>query len=179
MKTMSPVKRATLTAACIAFCYVLPMAFHAFGLGSTFSPMHIPVLLCGLICGGGYGFFCGIAGPVISSILSGMPGTTGLIFMVPELAVYGLVSGLAMKLIRTRNLYADMYLALIAAMVLGRVAGGIASACFYMSTGETFGIALWAASYFAGTLPGIIAHLIVIPILVITLMKARVIPERY
>lgn len=179
MNKMSSVRRATLTAVCIALCYVLPMAFHSLGLGSAFSPMHIPVLLCGIICGGGYGLFCGIAGPVLSCVLSGMPSTTGLIFMVPELAAYGLAAGLLMKLVYTKNLCADLYIALAAAMLLGRIAGGIVSAIFYMGTGETFSIAIWAASYFAGTLPGIIVHLILIPVLIVTLMKARIIPNRY
>lgn len=179
MNKMSSVKRACITAVCIALCYVLPMAFHALGLGSVFSPMHIPVLLCGLVSGSGYGVFCGIAGPVLSSVLSGMPSTAGLISMVPELVVYGLVSGLLMKYVRTGRLYADLYIALAAAMLLGRVVGGVASALFYLGTGESFTIALWAGSYFVGTLPGIVCHLIVIPLLVFTLMKARVIPPRY
>jgi len=53
MTTMSASKRTTLCAVCIALCYVLPIAFHSVGLGSILSPMHVPVLLCGLICGGG------------------------------------------------------------------------------------------------------------------------------
>ncbi len=179
MKKMSSVKQATISAACIALCYVLPLAFHALGLGGALSPMHPPVLLCGLICGGGYGLFCGLAGPVLSSVLSGMPSATGLISMVPELMIYGLVSGLAMQWIRTKNLYADLYIALVAAMLLGRVAGGIASAIFYFGTGKTFSIPIWATTYFAGTFPGMISQLILIPMLIVTLMKARVIPARY
>ena len=64
-------------------------------------------------------------------------------------------------------------------MLLGRVAGGIASALFYLGNGQAFGVSLWVSSYFAGTLPGIVTHLILIPLLVITLTKARVIPNRY
>lgn len=179
MKQLSSVKRACITAVCIALCYVLPIAFHALGAGSVFSPIHIPALLCGLVCGGGYGLFCGIAGPILSSLISGMPSATGLIFMVPELAVYGLVAGILMKVIRTGKSGLDVYISLIAAMVLGRVAGGIASALFYVGIGQSFSIALWASSYFLGTLPGIIVHLILIPVLVFTLTKAKVIPARY
>ena len=181
MKRMSSVKTACICAICIALCYVLPVAFHALGLGSMFSPMHIPVLLCGLVCGGFYGAFCGIAGPVLSSVLSGMPSATGLISMVPELLIYGLVSGLLMKLIRTGKLQLDLYCSLVPAMLLGRIAGGIAQALFVnlMATGETFNIAVWATSYFVGTFPGIAAHLILLPVLVTTLMKARIIPNRY
>lgn len=179
MNKMSPVKQATITAACIALCYILPMAFHSLGLGGALSPMHIPVLLCGLICGGGYGLFCGLAGPLVSSLLSGMPNAVGLVSMVPELMAYGLTSGLMMKLVRTGKLGRDLYIALIAAMLLGRVAGGIASALFYLGGGKAFSIAIWVSSYFAGTLPGIAVQLILIPLLVITLVKARVIPQRY
>lgn len=179
MTRVSSVKRVTLAAVCIALCYVLPIAFHAVGLGGTFSPMHIPVIFCGLVCGGGYGLFCGVAGPVLSCVLSGMPTVTALIFMVPELMIYGLISGMVMKLVRTGNLYVDIYIALIAAMLLGRVAGGIASAVFYIGSGKSFGIAAWAASYFAGSIPGMILQLILLPVMIVTLMKASLIPNRY
>ena len=179
MKKMSSVKQATITALCIALCYVLPVVFHATGLGSAFSPMHIPVLLCGLVCGSGYGIFCGFAGPVLSSVLSGMPTVTQLIYFVPELTVYGFVTGLMMKLVRTKKLVVDLYISLAVAMLAGRLVGGIAEALFYLGSGQTFTLAAVAAGYFVTTIPGIICHLIVIPILVTTLMKARLIPNRY
>ena len=48
----SPVKKLVISAACIALCVVLPMVFHSFpGGGNVFLPMHIPVLLCGLMMG--------------------------------------------------------------------------------------------------------------------------------
>ena len=159
MKKMSSVKTACICAICIALCYVLPVAFHTLNLGGVFSPLHIPVLLCGLICGGFYGAFCGIAGPILSSVLSGM----------------------MMKRIRTGKLYADLYLSLGCAMILGRVVGGIAKAVFLalMATGEPFTLALWVSSYFVGSMPGIVAHLVVLPTLVVILMKAKLIPSRY
>ena len=49
MKQMSSVKKSTLCALCIALCIVLPVAFHALGVGAVFLPMHIPVFLCALI----------------------------------------------------------------------------------------------------------------------------------
>lgn len=179
MKKMSSAKRSTITAVCIALCYILPLVFHAIGAGSVFSPMHIPVLLCGLICGSGYGLFCGIAGPVLSSVLSGMPTTTQLFYFVPELMIYGLFTGLLMKLVHTKKLLPDIYIALLLAMLAGRIIGGIAKALFYLSSGQAFTITAIAAGYFVSTLPGILCHLIVVPILVTTLMKARLIPNRY
>ena len=179
MRTFSPVKRLTAAAACIALCYVLPIALHPLGLGSALSPMHIPVLLCGLICGGWYGLFCGLAGPILSSVLSSMPPAAALVSMVPELMVYGLAAGLAMKYIRTKKLYLDLYICLLIAMVLGRIAGGIASYFVYLNKADAYGLGIWAASYITGTLPGIAVQLVLIPLLVVVLMKARVLPARY
>ncbi len=176
---MSAVKKACLCSVCIALCYVLPLAFHGLGLGMALSPMHLPVLLCGLICGAGYGAFCGVAGPVISCALSSMPTAVQLLYMVPELAVYGACAGLGMKLIRTGRLYPDLYLSLLPAMALGRVVGGVAQAALYLSTAREYSLALWAGAYLTGTAPGAAVQLIVLPVLCLTLMKARLIPERY
>lgn len=113
MANMSYVKKAILTAACIALCVVLPMAFHSIpNAGSVFLPMHIPVLLCGLICGWPFGLLCGLAGPLLSSILTSMPAMAYLPSMLVELAVYGLITGLMMQLVHTRNIYADLYVSL-------------------------------------------------------------------
>ena len=179
---MSMIKRMVLSALCVALCVVLPIAFHVIpNAGSVFLPMHIPVLLCGLVCGGFYGGFCGIAGPILSSVLSGMPPATALISMLPELFVYGLASGLMMQWVRTGKLHWDLYISLIAAMVLGRIAGGIARALFVtlFATGDTFTISLWVSSYFVSSFPGIVAHLVLLPLLAATLMKAKIIPSRY
>ena len=178
MNQMSPVKRACIAAVCAALCCVLPQAFHAVGLGSALSPMHIPVLLCGMVCGSTYGLLCGILGPILSSVLTGMPPATALVGMLPELAVYGLTTGLLLRWVRTGKLYADLYIALGCAMLLGRVAGGISNALFYTGEGG-YTLALWASSYLIGAVPGIVCHLILVPVLAVMLMKARLIPNRY
>lgn len=176
---MTRTKKLCICAICIALCYVLPLALHSLALGSALSPLHIPVLLCGLLCGWPYGLVCGAAGPVLSSLLSGMPPAVMLIPMIPELCTYGVVCGLLAKHIRTGRFYADLYLSLLPAMVLGRVVGGIVQAAYYLSAAKNYSLALWASSYLVGTLPGAILHLILIPALVLVLTKARLIPERY
>lgn len=176
---MTSIKKICATAILIALCCILPAMFHMAGLGTAFSPMHIPVLLCGLICGGWYGLCCGIIGPVLSSILTGMPGASMLVSMVPELIAYGVVTGLMMRVVRTGKLTADLYISLTAAMVAGRIVGGIAKALIYMGSGEAFTLAVWASSYFVTALPGIICHLILIPVLMMALYRAKLIPARY
>lgn len=179
MTTLSSSKRITLCAVCIALCYVLPIAFHSVGLGGALSPMHIPVLLCGIVCGGGAGLLCGLIGPVLSSLLSGMPPMMMLVRMIPELCVYGLAAGVAMKHLHTGSNVKDVYISLIVAMVAGRIVGGIATAVFYMVTSGVYSVALWFTSYFVEAIPGIAVHLVLVPVLVFSLQKARLIPERY
>ena len=65
---LSRIKCLTITALCVALCVVLPMAFHMIpNAGSVMLPMHIPVLLCGLVCGWPYGLLRGVLGPLVSS----------------------------------------------------------------------------------------------------------------
>ena len=179
MITMSSSKRMTLCAVCIALCYVLPIAFHSVGLGGMLSPMHIPVLLCGLVCGGVPGLLCGLVGPVLSSLLSGMPPMLMLIRMIPELCVYGLTAGFVMKRLHTGSNAKDVYISMILAMIAGRIVGGIATAVFFAVTSGVYSVALWFASYFVEGIPGIAVHLVVVPVLVFSLQKARLIPNRY
>ena len=147
MNHMSTVKRSILCAVCIALCVVLPMAFHAIqNAGSIFLPMHIPVLLCGLICGWPFGLLCGIAGPLLSSLLTGMPPAAYLPSMMIELAVYGFVAGLLMKLVRTGKLFPDLYLCLVGGMLAGRIIGGLSRALIF-AAGE-YSMAAWTTSYF-------------------------------
>ena len=132
MQKMSNVKKSIITAVCIALCYVIPLMFHGIqNAGNIFCPMHIPVFICGLICGWQYGLLCGIAGPALSSALSGMPPVAILPSMMVELAAYGTAAGLMMKLVRTKSTYADLYISLIAAIVCGRVLAGLAKALIF------------------------------------------------
>lgn len=177
MKTRNSIKNMTLTAVCIALCVVLPIAFHSIpNSGSVFLPMHIPVLICGMICGWPYGFICGLMGPLLSSAITGMPPIAYLPSMMVECGVYGLVSGLMLKLVHTKSTYGDLYIALVAAMLAGRVVSGIAKALIF-----TPGMAMsaWITASFVTALPGILIQLVFLPSVVFTLMKARVIPQRY
>ena len=108
---LSATKKLVFCAICVALCVVLPMAFHALGSGTVFLPMHVPVLLCGLVCTWPYGVVCGLLGPLLSSVLTGMPAAAVLPSMMAELAVYGLVTALVMRLVHTGRLYGDLYIA--------------------------------------------------------------------
>lgn len=177
MKPFSPVKRTVLAALMVALCVVLPVAFHSVPDGGTvFLPMHVPVLICGMICGWPYGFLCGLLGPLLSCLLTGMPPLAMLPAMMVECGVYGLVTGLLLKFVRTGKLYGDLYIALIVAMIAGRVVSGVAKALIF-----TPGITMtyWLTASFITALPGIVIQLALVPLLVGMLMKVRYLPARY
>ena len=174
---ISHIKRMTLSALCIALCVVVPMAFHVIpNAGAVMLPMHIPVLLCGLVCGWQYGLLCGILGPLVSSVLTGMPPAAMLPGMMVECGMYGCVGGLMMEYIHTGSLYADLYISLPVAMLMGRVISGIVKALI-LTPGLSF--TAWATASFVTALPGISIQLILLPTLVVALTRAGLIPGRY
>lgn len=178
MTALTYVKKAILTAACIALCVVLPMALHAIpNSGSIYCPMHIPVLLCGLICGWPFGLLCGLAGPALSTLLTQMPPMAYLPSMMVELAAYGLITGLVMKLVHTKHDLADLYISLLAAMLGGRIVAGISRALIFAA--GSYSMTAWTTSYFVTAWPGLVIQLALIPAIVSALEKARLIPARY
>ena len=174
---MTPVKKLVFTAVCAALCLVLPMAFHAIpNAGQVVLPMHIPVLLCGLICGWPYGLVCGLIGPFLSSVITGMPPAAMLPSMMVECAVYGLTAGLMMQYVRTGKTVSDLYISLISAMALGRVAAGFAKAWIFTPGVSPFA---WVTTSLVTGIPGIVLQLVLLPLVLSALTRARLIPNRY
>lgn len=173
---MTTVKRLVTTAICAAMCVVLPIAFHAIpNAGSVILPMHIPVLLCGLVCGWPYGLVCGLLGPFLSSF-TGMPPMAVLPGMMVECGVYGMVTGLGMKYIRTGKPMADLYISMLSAMVLGRVVAGLAKALIFAPGTPAFA---WVTTSLVMGIPGIVIQLIVMPLLIAALTRAKLLSRRY
>ena len=165
------------TAVCAALCIVVPMAFHSIpNAGVVFLPMHIPVLLCGLACGWPFGMICGIIGPLLSSLITGMPPAAMLPSMMVECAVYGFTAGLMMKLVRTKSTLADLYISLITAMVMGRVVAGFAKAFIFAPGTPIFA---WVSTSLVSGIPGIVIQLVLMPTIVAALTAAKLLPRRY
>lgn len=174
-------KDLVFAALCVALGLVVPQVFHLIpfvgnvpNLGGVFLPMHIPVLLCGFLCGWRYGAACGAIVPLLSSLVTGMPVLWPQgVSMIFELAVYGLVTGLLY-----RGMGRGIYLSLLAAMVAGRVVSGAAKAVLFGLAGKPFGLAAFVSGAFTVALPGILLQLVLIPVLVAALEKAGALPKR-
>lgn len=164
--------RLTLGAICLALCMVLPFVTGQIPqIGSMLCPMHIPVLLCGFVCGPVYAAIVGAMAPVLRFALFGMPPIfpTGAA-MCFELMAYGAVSGLMYRALPRRR--STVYAALIAAMLAGRAVWGVASAILLTASGAGFTFAAFIAGAFTNAIPGIIVHIVLIPVIVMALERA-------
>lgn len=174
---MTALRKSLVTAVCIALSVVLPMAFHAIPNGGTlFSPMHLPVLLCGILTSWPFGLLCGIAGPLLSSLLTGMPGAPMLPQMMVELGCYGFAAGLMMNLLEGMGSTARVYISLVTAMLFGRIAAGSARALIFAR--GSYSLPMWISGYFISCFPAIIMQLVLIPLIYASLLKAGFVERR-
>ena len=167
------VLKLTYAGLCLALCLVLPFLTGQIPqIGSKLLPMHIPVLLCGFLCGPVWGLGVGAVAPLLRSLIFGMPPlfptATAMAF---ELAAYGLLSGLFYKLLPKRTPY--LYLALILTMIGGRLVWGLAMTVLMQVAGKGFTLAAFWAGAFANAWPGIVLQLVLIPPVVAALKKAK------
>lgn len=133
--------------------------------GNMFLPMHIPVLLCGMLCGWQYGLLLGFMLPVLRFMLTGMPVLyPNGISMAFELASYGLISGLIYSHLAKK--ISSLYIALIGAMLGGRVVWAIAQMLLLGMGGKGFTWAMFVSGAFANAIIGIIIQLTLIPVIV-------------
>ena len=170
--TSLQIRKLTYSALFLALAMVLPFVTGQIPqIGSMLSPMHIPVLLCGFLCGWPWGLAVGVIAPMLRSVIFGMPAMfPGAVAMTFELATYGAVSGLLYKMLPRRK--SSVYITIVTAMLLGRIVWGIARLILAGLSGQTFTWALFMAGAFTNAFPGIILHLALVPLLVIIMEKA-------
>lgn len=156
--------RLTLSAMFVAMGMVLPFFTGQIQvIGNMLLPMHLPVFLCGLICGWQYGGAIGFILPLLRSLTLGMPPIfPDAVGMACELAVYGLAVGLIYSRLRKQNVF-GVYASLIPAMILGRIAWGIARAVLLAIGGGVFTWKLFVAGAFVNAVPGIVLQLVLVP----------------
>lgn len=154
----------------LALAILLPIVFHQFGMaGRIFLPMHIPVLICGFIAGPVAGLIIGLLAPFLSHLLTSMPPAYAVPLMTMELPLYGLTAGLAYY-----KLKLNIYVALIAAMIIGRLAFALG----LLILGKFIELPYGPLEFFAAGgavvtgIPGIIIQIIIIPPIIAALKRA-------
>lgn len=177
----SGIYKMVVTALLLAVGLVLPLLLGQVEvLGQAISPLHIPVLLCGLTCGWGWAAVLGAVLPILRSLIFTMPPMPVAIPMAFEMAAYGALTGLMYPLMRRllkKNSHLPaMLVSMLIAMVLGRFVGGAAKACVMGFQGNGYTLQAFIAAYFTGTAVGAVIHLIVVPAVALALEKAGLSP---
>ena len=172
-KTATLLRHLVYAAVCLALCMLLPFLTGQIPqIGSALSPMHIPVLLAGFLCGPWWAMAVGFVAPMLRHVWLGMPPLITAIAMSFELAAYGLFSGLLYRLLPKKTV--NIYVSLIGAMILGRIVWGIAMVVICGVSGSAFTWSAFIAGALLNAVPGIILHIVLIPILVMALKRAKV-----
>ena len=163
--------KTALAAMLLALALLLPLLTGQLQqTGNALCPMHIPVLLCGFLCGPWYGLAVGFIAPLMRFLIFSMPPVMPIgISMSAELAVYGMTAGLLYNRLPKKKAY--IYVSLICAMFAGRIVWGITRAALYGLGKADFGFAAFIAGAFTNAIPGIILQIVLIPILVIAFEK--------
>lgn len=159
---MNKIKKLTLAGLFLALSILIPMVFHLSGVpGQVFLPMHIPVLLCGFVCGKKYGFIVGAVAPLINTLIIGMPILYPIsISMVFELAAYGFFAGLFYEK------FNKVIPSLIVSMLIGRLIRVIATFLITVPFGGKFIFMGILGALFVTSIWGIAIQLILIPLII-------------
>ena len=176
MNTREKTYKLVLSALFLALCLVLPILTGGIpAIGNMLLPMHIPVLLCGRICGWQYGLVVGFVAPLLRSVLFGMPPMYPVaIAMAFELAAYGLIIGLVYAAVHKRGV-AALYISLLTAMVGGRLVWGLAEVVLLGMAGNAFTLQAFLSGALLSAVPGILLQLVLIPAVMVALDRTGVV----
>ena len=177
MEIRNYVRKIVLCAMFLAIGIVLPFFTGQIPqVGSMLLPMHIPVILCGLICGGKSGATVGFIMPLMRSLIFTMPPMfPTAIAMAFELAAYGFIVGFMYENARWHCIK-SLYRCMVSAMIGGRIVWGIAMVAL-LGIGENgFTFGMFFAGAFANAIPGIILQLVFVPAMMLALDKTRLVP---
>ena len=160
------IRRMVFAALCLALALVLPFLTGQIPqVGSALCPMHIPVLLCGFLCGWPWGLAVGFIAPLLRSVVFGMPPMIPTaLAMAFELATYGAVAGFLYRKFPQQLPW--IYVSLLIAMIAGRVVWGVARLILAGIQGNGFTFAMFISGAITTAIPGIIVQLILIPVIV-------------
>lgn len=169
--------RLCYAALCLSLALTLPRLFGAIpgGLGKNLSPMHLTSMLCGILAGAPFGAVIGFLSPLLGSLFNGAPTFfPNAVCMAAECLAYGTVAALLYGFFKNRT--CGVQIALVGAMLAGRLVGGAAK-YLLLAFGviENYPFSLFLTSYFVDTLPGAVLQLALIPPIVEALKKAKLI----
>ena len=177
--TRQATKNFVLAAMFMALGLVLPfLTGQIQQIGNMLLPMHLPVLVCGLICGWQYGAVVGFVLPLLRFVLFGMPPIYPMgVSMAFELAAYGFLVGWLYSHSRWQCIL-SLYRCLLAAMVGGRLVWGAVRVLLSGVAGQAFTWEMFLSGALLTAIPGIVLQLTLIPALMLALDRTGLVKFR-
>ena len=168
-------KKLIYSAIFLALGFILPMLIGQIPtIGKALLPMHIPIFLCGMICGWQYGALIGFILPILRSLIFSVPIMYPTAIAVAfEMCVYGLVVGIPYNLFKQKNIV-TIYASMLFAMILGRIIRCLAEIILLNLKGNPFILKTFVSGVILNSIPGIILQLILIPTVMLTLKKTKI-----
>lgn len=164
-------RKLTYSSALIALGIIFPQIFHFIDPSGQLSkfllPLHYSAIIGGLLLGPFVGFIVGLFTPLLSHLLFSMPMQPLVYFIILEISIYGLFTGLFYKVLKI-----NIYISILISILLGRLVLIISSYVglnyILIDSKLPFSSILTIISF---GLLGEVVYLIVIPIIVKRLNK--------
>lgn len=167
------IQKLVYSALFLALTLVLPLLTGQIPqIGRALCPMHLPVLLCGFLCGWPWGMAVGFAAPFLRFAIFSAPPMPNGIAMAFELAAYGFLAGFLSRRLTQKPV--GVYASLILAMVGGRIVWGVVRFLMAGLQGSEFPMSAFLAGAVLNSLSGIVLQLVLVPLLVLALRRASV-----
>ena len=181
-KTSIRTRKLCFAALLLALGWLLPLLTgQNRDLGNMLSLIHIPAYLGGFLLGPWYGVLLGLLIPLSRSVLFGMPVLyPRALCMAFEMAAYGGIAGGFYRILGNNKKVKkiiNIYSAIVPAMLLGRVVWGVGRTVCGLFSPEPFTWAAFIAGGFVTAWPGMVAQLILLPVLVMALERSGVFAE--
>ncbi len=174
------IKKLTLSAMFLAMGIILPFfTGQVPQIGSMLLPMHIPVFLCGLICGYQYGVPMAIILPLLRSVIFSRPNMfPEAISIACEMATYAFVAGFLYNRSKWQCIKA-LYRCMLATMVAGRVIRGVVQLSLIGLSGNTVSFGAFFTGTIIAGIPGIVLQLIIVPAVMLAIHRTKPVPFKH
>ena len=151
---------------------LLPWFFGEMTIFGTYLlPMEFPILLCGMICGAGYGGVVGAIVPILYALIFNTMQIYPLgVATAIQLCAYGVLCGLLYKILKQ-----NVYVSLLLSMFSGRTIYYIVYYFMLRYQGRAYTADMFINGEVLNVLSGITIQIIFIPLIVLILNKTGIV----
>jgi len=142
-----------------ALSIIVPIVFHAVGMGRIFLPMYLPILALGLLASWEVALIVGCVAPLLSALLTGMPPLAPPIVVLMMLELGAMATAASLVRCARWGIWPAAMLGVLAA----RTAGALALVTVLPLIGIHQNLPEYTAAAFVASLPGIVLLLTVVP----------------